>query len=77
MDEDKGGCMMYIILTVIGLFAYVIFLANGGSDINSHSSGSTGSTYGRPWKKKLQEYEKRETEKEKQNLFHQHMMQNA
>lgn len=77
MNDDKGGCMMYIILTAIGLFAYVIFLANGGSDISTSRSGSAGSTYGRPWKKKLQEYEKRKAEKENQEPLHQYMMQNA
>lgn len=77
MDYDKGGCMTYIILTVIGLFAYMIFLANGGSASSSNNSSHTGSAYGRPWKKKLQEYEKKKSEKEKQNLWHQHMMQNA
>ena len=77
MNDDKDGCMAYVILTAIGLFAFMIFLANGGSNISSSSSGSTGSTYGRPWKKKLQEYEKQKAEKEKQNLFHQQLMQNA
>ena len=78
--KDNDGCGSCLLLLLCGVIAIIIVVSNGGSNHSnnsSRSSYSSGSTYGRPWKKKLQEYEREKAERKRQEQQLKEIQQNA
>lgn len=57
MNDENNGCIAEIILMAIGIIVILIIHVNGDQSNRYNSTYCGGSAYGRPWKKKMQEYE--------------------
>ena len=76
-NEGCGSCLYLLLCLVVSIILGTTGALKNCSNSSSSSSSTSGSTYGRPWKKKAQEYEKQRLERERQEYQRQQMLQNA